>query len=182
MPTLKETYLQIQERNRREIRNRTKARVEQLQREENNRNRSCSNQEAEDSPHLHLCPLPHLHLHLTNLKSHITNLWFLSCFFSVFFCHNSFFFFAMRGLKKPFKASRQVQTQETTFRHRKDGFLWGKTMEKQLAKMDKSRQSSCQDAKEAETDSDEDHVPLVQVLKRQTETEEAREKRAGHWK
>jgi hypothetical protein len=30
MPVLKETYLQIQERNRREIRNRTKARVDQL--------------------------------------------------------------------------------------------------------------------------------------------------------
>ncbi len=30
MPALKETYLQIQERNRREIRNRTKARVDQL--------------------------------------------------------------------------------------------------------------------------------------------------------
>jgi hypothetical protein len=30
MPVLKETYLQIKERNRREIRNRTKARVDQL--------------------------------------------------------------------------------------------------------------------------------------------------------
>ena len=34
MPVLKETYLQIQERNRREIRNRTKARVDQLAAEE----------------------------------------------------------------------------------------------------------------------------------------------------
>jgi hypothetical protein len=86
----------------------------------------------------------------------------------------------MRGLKKSFKAPRQVQKQETTFRHRKekDGSLWGKTMEKQLVKMDKSRQSSCQDAKDGETDSDEDSVPLVQVLKSQTETVEARQKRA----
>ncbi len=53
-------------------------------------------------------------------------------------------------------------------------------MEKQLTKMDKSRQSSCADTLDADTDtdSDEDQVPLVQVPNTQIKTVEAREKRA----
>jgi hypothetical protein len=48
MPVLKETYLQIIERNRREIRNRTNARVEQLAVEEI-RNRSKASEEQFES-------------------------------------------------------------------------------------------------------------------------------------
>jgi hypothetical protein len=48
MPVLKETYIQIQERNRREIRNRTRARVEQLLVEElRNRTKGSEEQFAE---------------------------------------------------------------------------------------------------------------------------------------
>jgi hypothetical protein len=50
MPTLKETYLQIQERNRREIRNRTNARVAQLAQEaDNNRQEASRNQQEEET-------------------------------------------------------------------------------------------------------------------------------------
>jgi hypothetical protein len=50
MPPLKETYLQIQDRNRREIRNRTYARLAQLAQEaENNRQGSRSNQQEEET-------------------------------------------------------------------------------------------------------------------------------------
>ena len=50
MPPLKETYLQIQERNRREIRNRTYARLAQLAQEaENNRQEASRNQQEEET-------------------------------------------------------------------------------------------------------------------------------------
>ncbi len=44
--------------------------------------------------------------------------------------------------------------------------------------MNKSRQSSCADALDADTDNHEDRVPSVQVLNTQIETVETREKRA----
>ncbi len=53
MPALKETYLQFQKRNRREIRNRTKARVDQLLQ----RSSSCNQAEAEETDPATLSPL-----------------------------------------------------------------------------------------------------------------------------
>ena len=50
MPPLKETYLQIQERNRREIRNRTNARVAQLAQDaDNNRQKASRSQQEEET-------------------------------------------------------------------------------------------------------------------------------------
>jgi hypothetical protein len=50
MPPLKETYLQIQERNRREIRNRTNARVAQLAQDADNyRQEASRNQQEEET-------------------------------------------------------------------------------------------------------------------------------------
>jgi hypothetical protein len=52
MPPLKETYLQIQERNKREIRHRTNVRLAQLQLEQDNRQGSAIDEQEQESDSL----------------------------------------------------------------------------------------------------------------------------------
>jgi hypothetical protein len=100
MPRLRETYLQIQERNKREIRHRTNVRIAQLQLQQDNRQSSAQDEQTQETETI--LPSPTVfETHCTSISALSTfrsfclliSLWFLLfflCFFGLQQLHRSF--------------------------------------------------------------------------------------------